>query len=166
MEEGPVHCRWCCPWTGGPCFYKKQDTQVMKIKPISSTSPCCLHQLLSPCSCPVWVPMLTSFDDEREYGSVSQIIPVLPKLLFCFMTAIVTPTKIVSVWISLSQGKVVFPDSLSLSLLQEARHMSTCWKWSTLLFHAAIWILLKLPLSPVLLGPLPVNLAPGVDSFH
>jgi hypothetical protein len=30
---------------------------------------------------PAWVPVLTSFGDEQQYGSVSWINPFLPKLL-------------------------------------------------------------------------------------
>ena len=52
--------------------------------------PWSLHQILPPGSCPVWVPVWTSFDDEQWYGSVSQINPFLPNLLWlwCFITAI------------------------------------------------------------------------------
>jgi hypothetical protein len=56
--------------------------QDRKNKPVSSTLPWLLHQLLPPSSCPVSVPVLTSFDDEQEYGSASQINPFLPSLLF------------------------------------------------------------------------------------
>jgi hypothetical protein len=34
-----------------------------------------------PASWPAWVPVLTSFGDEQQYGSVSRINPFLPNLL-------------------------------------------------------------------------------------
>jgi hypothetical protein len=35
----------------------------------------------APASWPAWVPVLTSFGDEQQYGSVSRINPFLPSLL-------------------------------------------------------------------------------------
>jgi hypothetical protein len=35
----------------------------------------------APASWPAWVPVLTSFGDKQQYGSVSQINPFLPNLL-------------------------------------------------------------------------------------
>lgn len=40
--------------------------------------PWLLHQLLPPGSCPVWVPIMTSFSVEQWWGSVSPINPFLP----------------------------------------------------------------------------------------
>ena len=44
---------------------RKQAEQAMRSKPVSSTPPWSLHQLLPLGSCPVWVPVLTSFSDEQ-----------------------------------------------------------------------------------------------------
>ena len=55
-----------------------------------------LHQLLPTGSCPVGVPVLTSFSDGVQCGSVSQINPFLPNLFFwswCFITATETLIK-------------------------------------------------------------------------
>lgn len=63
-------------------FIKNQVQQAIGNKPLNSTPPWLLHQLLSPDSCPVWISVLTSFDDECWYGSINQINPSLPNLLF------------------------------------------------------------------------------------
>ena len=71
---------------------RKQAEQAMMSEPVSSTPPWPLHQLLPPGSCPVCVPVLTSFSD----GSVSQINPFLSKLRFghsVFIVATETLTK-------------------------------------------------------------------------
>jgi hypothetical protein len=60
---------------------RKQSEKARGSKPVSSTPPWPLHQLLPPSSCPVWVPGLTSFGDEHQCGSVSWITPFLPSLL-------------------------------------------------------------------------------------
>jgi hypothetical protein len=57
---------------------RKQAEQARGSKSLSSTSPWPLHQLLPPSSCPVWVPVLTSFGDEQQCGSVRWINPFLP----------------------------------------------------------------------------------------
>jgi hypothetical protein len=43
----------------------------------------------------VWVFILTSFDEEQQYGSINQIDLLHPKLLLscCFTRELVTPTK-------------------------------------------------------------------------
>jgi hypothetical protein len=51
---------------------RKQAEHAMESKPVSSTPPWPLHQLLPPGSCPVFVSSLTSFSDEERYGNVSQ----------------------------------------------------------------------------------------------
>jgi hypothetical protein len=72
---------WCHPWVGGPEFYKKgwenHGKQASKQHP-----PRAQHQLLPLGSCPVWVPVLTSFSDEQQYGGVSQVNPLVPNLVF------------------------------------------------------------------------------------
>lgn len=87
MEKGTAHCGWCHSWTGGPLFYKKAGQ-------VNSTTPWPLHQLLPPGFCPVWIPVLTSFSDKQQCGSVSWINPFFPRLLWSwgFITAIVTLT--------------------------------------------------------------------------
>ena len=50
--------------------------------PVSSAPLWPLHQPLPPDCCPVWIPVPIPFKDEQQYGSVSQINPFLPKLLF------------------------------------------------------------------------------------
>ena len=44
----------------------RKAEQAMGSKPVSSTLPWPLHQLLPPGSCPVEVPVLTSFSDEQQ----------------------------------------------------------------------------------------------------
>jgi hypothetical protein len=55
--------------------------QAMRSKPVSSTPPQPLHQLLPPGSSPICIPVLTSFNDGLQCGNVSQINPFLPNLL-------------------------------------------------------------------------------------
>jgi hypothetical protein len=64
-------------------------------KPVSSTPPWPLYQLLPPGSCPAWVPVLTSFFDGLWCRSTRWINPFLPKLLWswCLITATVTLTR-------------------------------------------------------------------------
>jgi hypothetical protein len=72
---------------------RKQAEQIMKSNPVSSILPQPLHHLLPPGSCPVRVPVLTSFSDRLQCGSVIQINSFLPNLLFrswCFISAILT----------------------------------------------------------------------------
>jgi hypothetical protein len=56
----------------------QQAEQAKGNKPISSTPPWPLHQLLPPSSCPLWAPVLTSLGDEQQCESVSWINPFLP----------------------------------------------------------------------------------------
>lgn len=73
---------------------RKQAKHTMRSKPVTSTTPWSLHQLLSPGSCPFWVLVLTSFSNEQQCRSVSWINPFFPRLFWpwCFMRAIVTLT--------------------------------------------------------------------------
>ena len=96
MREGLVHCGWGHPWAGGgPGPIRKQTEQAMNSKPVSSTLPWPLHQLLPPGSCLVRVPVLTSLSDGLCCERVSQIHVFLPRCLWsqCFITAIVTLTR-------------------------------------------------------------------------
>lgn len=56
---------------------RKQSEPMMKINPVSSTPPHPLHgltqhQLLPPCSCPVWVSALNSFKNEHWYRIIQR----------------------------------------------------------------------------------------------
>jgi hypothetical protein len=71
---------------------RKQAEQAMMRKPITNTPPSMpstRHQLLPPGSCPVWVPVLTSFHDSLWCASVSQINLFFPSHLWswCFIIA-------------------------------------------------------------------------------
>ena len=55
---------------------RKQTEKAVGSKKVSSTP----HQPLPPSSYSVWVPVLTSFDDEQCCGCVSQINPFLPQV--------------------------------------------------------------------------------------
>lgn len=44
---------------------KNQADQVMRSRPVSTTPPWLMHQLLPPSFCPVPVPVLASFNDEQ-----------------------------------------------------------------------------------------------------
>jgi hypothetical protein len=57
----------------GPGFCRNQAEQTSDIKTLSRTPPWSLYQLLPPDSFPVWVPVLTSFDDKEWCGSISKI---------------------------------------------------------------------------------------------
>jgi hypothetical protein len=76
-QEGRTHCGY--PWAGSLGFYKKasrashRKQASKKHLSMASASACAF--------CPVWVPVLTSFGDEQQYGSVSWINPFLPNLL-------------------------------------------------------------------------------------
>jgi hypothetical protein len=79
--EGPL---WVVPslgWLVVLGSIREQAEQTRENSPVSSSSPWSLHQLLPPSCCPVWVPVLTSFGDEQQCGSVSWINPFLPNLL-------------------------------------------------------------------------------------
>jgi hypothetical protein len=52
-------------------FIRKQAEQDRRRNPVNRTPPWLLHQLLLPCSHPLCVPVLTSFGDEQQCGSVS-----------------------------------------------------------------------------------------------
>jgi hypothetical protein len=60
---------------------RKQAEQAMGCKPVSCTPPWPLFQFLPPGSCPAFVPVLTSFNDELQFANVSQINPFFPILL-------------------------------------------------------------------------------------
>jgi hypothetical protein len=61
---------------------KRQTEQAIGNTSGSSIPPWLLHQFLPPVFCPVRVLVFISFYDEQGYGSVNQISPVLPSLLF------------------------------------------------------------------------------------
>jgi hypothetical protein len=96
MWEGLVCCRWCHTCAGGPI--RKQAKQALGSKPVSSTPPWPLHQLLSLDSCSVWVPVLISFNDGLHCGSVSQINPFIPKLLWGWCVIAAKKPRLREIW--------------------------------------------------------------------
>jgi hypothetical protein len=86
IKGGRARCGWCHPWAGSLGFYKKARW-ASQGRQASSISPWPLHQLLLP------DPVLTSFDDEQQCGSVSLINPFLPNLLLGHDAGIQTLTK-------------------------------------------------------------------------
>ena len=91
MWEGPTHCGWCHPWASGLRFYKKTEWASHE-EEVSKQHP--LHDLcISSC---LQVPVLTSFDNEQWYGSISQINSFHPELawIWCFISAIANLSKI------------------------------------------------------------------------
>ena len=81
----------------GPGSIRNQAQQAMRSKPVSSTPPWPLHQLLPPGSCPAWVSVLISLNNEQQYGSMNWINKHFPPQLafwsWCFSTVIATLTK-------------------------------------------------------------------------
>jgi hypothetical protein len=53
---------------------RKQAEQARGTKPLGSTLPWPLHQLLPSSSCSVLVPVLTSFGDEHQYIHLYYIV--------------------------------------------------------------------------------------------
>jgi hypothetical protein len=81
MGEGPTH--------GGVILglvvlgsIRKQAEQAMRSKPVSSTPPWPLHQLLPLGSSSAWVRVLTSFSDQHWPESITQLDPFLPSLFW------------------------------------------------------------------------------------
>jgi hypothetical protein len=79
-------------------FYKKaswasQGKQASKKNPSMASAS-------APASWPAWVPVLTSFGDEQQRGSVSWINPFLPSLLLGpdVCAGIEAPTKTARIW--------------------------------------------------------------------
>ena len=95
-------------------------------KPVSSTPPWPLHQLLSPGSCPAWVPVLTSLD---ERWCMSQTNPLLPRLLWlqCFITTTVTLSKIVSLLVLCLTAS--FPSDFKRDIFLKSLKISLSTRW-------------------------------------
>jgi hypothetical protein len=79
-QGGKASCGWDHLWAGSLGFYKRaswasQGKQASKEHPSMASAS-------APASWPTWVPVLISFGDEQQYGSVSRINPFLPNLLF------------------------------------------------------------------------------------
>ena len=79
MIKGEVLLWWCHLWAGSLGFYKRagwvsQGKQASKEHPSMASAS-------APAPCPAWVPVLTSFGDEQQHGSVSRINPFLSNLL-------------------------------------------------------------------------------------
>jgi hypothetical protein len=76
---GKAPCELDHLWAGSLGFYKRagwasQGEQASKEHPSMASAS-------APASWPVWVPVLTSFGDEQQYGSVIWINSFLPNLL-------------------------------------------------------------------------------------
>jgi hypothetical protein len=105
IKGGRAHCEWCHLWAGSLGFYKRagwarQGKQASKEHPSMASAS-------APASWPAWVPVLTSFGDEQQYGSVSWINPFLPNLLLDYdvCAGIETLTKTTS-YISLCNNGI------------------------------------------------------------
>jgi hypothetical protein len=78
MWEDTAHCRWSHTWAGGPGVYKKASWQGNMSKSVSSILSWPLQQFLPPGSCPVWDPILTSF--QRVVWKHKANIPFPPQV--------------------------------------------------------------------------------------
>jgi hypothetical protein len=80
IKGGRTHCEWCHPWASSLGFYTRASW-ASQVKQASKEHPS-MASASDPASWPVWwVPVLTSFGDEQQCGSVSRINPFLPNLL-------------------------------------------------------------------------------------
>jgi hypothetical protein len=73
-QGGKAPCGWDHLWAGSLGSIREQAEQASKEHPSMASAS-------APAFWPAWVPVLTSFGDEQQYGSVSQINPFLPNLL-------------------------------------------------------------------------------------
>jgi hypothetical protein len=71
-------CGWDHLWAGSLRFYKRAGWASQGM-PANKEHPS-MASASAPASWPAWVPIPTSFGDEQQYGSVSQISPFLPNL--------------------------------------------------------------------------------------
>jgi hypothetical protein len=76
IKGGRAHCEWCHPWAGSLGFYKRASWASQGKQASSIIAP--WPPPSAPASWPAWVPVLTSFGDEQQHGSVSRINPFLP----------------------------------------------------------------------------------------
>jgi hypothetical protein len=87
IAGGGAHCGWCHPLAGSPGFFKRAGwaSQGKQSDILPS----------APAFWPAWVPVLNSFGDEQQCGSVRWINPFLPNLLLDpdVYAGIETPTK-------------------------------------------------------------------------
>jgi hypothetical protein len=79
IKVGRAHCGWCHSWSGSLGFYKRagwaiRQKQASKYHPFVTSAS-------APASWPTWVPVLTSFNGEQQFGGISWINPFLPNLL-------------------------------------------------------------------------------------
>ena len=83
------------PWLVVLGSMRKQAEQVRVSNSVGNTPSWPLHQLLPPESSPAWVSVLTSFNNGRPGGSVSQMKSFCLMLLWswCFITAVEILTK-------------------------------------------------------------------------
>jgi hypothetical protein len=73
------HCGWDHPWAGSLGFYKRASW-ASQGKKASKKHPS-MASASAPASWPAWVPVLTSFSDKQQGGSVSWINHFLHNLL-------------------------------------------------------------------------------------
>lgn len=75
--------------TPGLVFFdsiRKQNEQAIRSKPVCKpNTPCTQHQILPSGSCPISVPVLTFFNDEKGFENESLINPFLPNLLLVML---------------------------------------------------------------------------------
>lgn len=67
---------WCCPWDGGPGFFKKADWTSLE-EQASKQLPS-----IASASAPALSSSLTAFDNELLDGTVSEINPFFPQVAF------------------------------------------------------------------------------------
>jgi hypothetical protein len=79
-ERGPL-VGGAIPGLGVLGSIRKQTEQARRSKPVKNILPYPMASASAPASWPAWVPVLTSFGDEEQCGSVSWINPFLPSLL-------------------------------------------------------------------------------------
>lgn len=77
--RGPTPLWPVLPWTGSSGNLRTHAEQATENKPVSSTSPRPILQLLPPVSCQS--SFLIAFHDTVWHGSISRTIPFLPKVL-------------------------------------------------------------------------------------
>ena len=77
-QQGRAPCGKYHPWTGSPGFYKRAGWASHGKQANKEQSS--MASVSAPASWPAWVPVLTSFGEEQQCGSVSWINPFLPNL--------------------------------------------------------------------------------------
>jgi hypothetical protein len=78
IKGGKAPCGWDHLWVGSLGFCKRAGWASQSKQ--ASKEHSSMASASAPASWPAWVPVLTSFGDEQQYGSVSWINPFLPNL--------------------------------------------------------------------------------------